>query len=182
MCKIDILREYFTWMCRSVYDKKYNLRVSYEKLLTRLHGIEFIFVDRRDRNRASDGVELRYRFADEKGYSQDNIAIICEFPCSVLEMMFALAYRCEHDIMDDSTVGDRMGQWFWNMIVSLGLGGMTDSLFDYDYVDEVIFRFLNREYEPNGSGGLFTIDGLVNDLRKVEIWYQAMWYLTDILK
>ena len=33
--------------------------------------------------------------------------------CSVLEMMIALAIRCEEHIMDDPDVGNRTGQWFW---------------------------------------------------------------------
>lgn len=43
-------------------------------------------------------------------------------PCSVLEMIIALAIRLEEHIMDDPDIGNRTGQWFWDMIVSLGLG------------------------------------------------------------
>ena len=43
--------------------------------------------------------------------------------------------------------------------------------------DDVIKRFLDRDYEPNGKGGLFTIKNCRQDLRKVEIWYQLCWYL-----
>ena len=48
--------------------------------------------------------------------------------------------------MDDPDVGNRMGQWFWNMIVSLGLGSMNDARFDSEYTDDVIFRFMDRKY------------------------------------
>ena len=83
--------------------------------------------------------------------------------------------------MADSELGDRTGQWFWNMIVSLGLGSMMDSRYDEEYVDSVIYRFLNREYERNGKGGLFTIEHCPRDLRGVEIWYQMSWYLNDFV-
>ena len=100
-------------------------------------------------------------------------------PCSVFEMMVALAQRCEA-VMDDPKIGDRTGQWFWGMIASLGLNGMSDNHYDEKYVKDVINRFLDREYEPNGKGGLFTIRNCEHDLRDVEIWYQLCWYLDTI--
>lgn len=91
-------------------------------------------------------------------------------PCSVLEMLIALAFRCEEHIMTDPDIGNRMGQWFWNMIVSLGLGSMSDSRFDAAYTDDVISRFMNRKYKRNGEGGLFTVERCKYDMRTVEIW------------
>ena len=79
--------------------------------------------------------------------------------------------------MTDGNYGDRTGMWFWNMIVSLGLGGMDDSRFDEKYVDVVLDRFMDRQYKRNGEGGLFTIDGIRKDMRDFEIWYQMCWYL-----
>ena len=96
-------------------------------------------------------------------------------------MMVALAIRCEETIMDDTEYGDRTGQWFWKMISSLGLSSMSDDMFDKKYATYVINRFLNREYEPNGKGGLFTINNCDEDLRNVEIWYQLCWYLDSII-
>jgi hypothetical protein len=96
-------------------------------------------------------------------------------------MMVALSVRCEETIMDDPRIGDRTGQWFWGMISSLGLGSMMDNQFDKEYVDSVIDRFLKREYEPNGKGGLFTIKRCRYDLRSVEIWYQMCWYLDKFI-
>ena len=96
-------------------------------------------------------------------------------------MMIALAIRCEEHIMDDPDIGNRTGQWFWNMIVNLGLGSMTDAKFDENYTNMVIERFLNREYERNGDGGLFTVKHSRRDLRTVEIWYQMCWYLDEIV-
>jgi hypothetical protein len=95
-------------------------------------------------------------------------------------MMIALSIRIEEDIMDDDEYGNRIGQWFWEMIVSLGLGSMTDEHYDEVYITDVIDCFLNRRYEPNGKGGLFTIRDTKDDLRDVEIWYQMCWYLNSI--
>lgn len=134
----------------------------------------------RDRNRAEDGVSLRYRFAAYYNIDEMDAMNALDEPCSILEMMIALAIRCEENIMDDPHVGNRTSQWFWGMIVSLGLGSMTDIRFDRSAVDIIIGRFLEREYEPNGKGGLFTIRHCERDLRDVEIWYQLCWYLDSI--
>ena len=83
--------------------------------------------------------------------------------------------------MDDTLFGNRTGQWFWGMIRNLGLSPMNDSNFDAEFVDDVIARFLNREYEPDGKGGLFTIKNCDHDLRTVEIWRQLSWYLGSIM-
>ena len=135
-----------------------------------------------DENRADDGIRLRRRYAFEIGY-EDNTRFITDRlrgPCSVLEMMAALAIRCEEDIMDDSEIGDRTGQWFWGMVRNLDLGTMSDDRFDERRVREAITRFLNRDYEPNGEGGLFTVRHHTQDLRDVEIWRQMLWYLDTI--
>ena len=42
--------------------------------------------------------------------------------------------------------------------------------------------FLNRQYEADGRGGLFIVRNSRFDLRTVEIWYQAMWYLDEVLE
>ena len=124
---------------------------------------------------------MRRRFGLQKRYSQDYIDEYLFGPCSVLEMMIALSIRCEESIMDDTEYGNRTGQWFWGMISSLGLSSMTDDMFDKQYATNVINKFLNREYEPNGKGGLFTIRNCKDDLRNVEIWYQLCWYLDSII-
>ena len=82
--------------------------------------------------------------------------------------------------MDDPKFGNRTGQWFWEMITNLGLGSMTDNHYDRDYVDKVIDRFLNRKYERDGRGGLFTVRNCDKDLRKVEIFFQLCYYLDTI--
>ena len=92
-------------------------------------------------------------------------------------MMVALAVRCEETIMDDTRYGDRTGQWFWEMMTNLGIGNMFDERFDAEFVEEKVSIFLDREYAPNGKGGLFYIKGCQDDLRDVEIWTQLCWYL-----
>lgn len=177
--KDKIRNEYFEWMYDLVCGKRYSKNISYRKLLTLLHDIEFTYSIPRDQNREKDGIDLRYRFVTLEGY--EDLLGYLDGTCSVLEMMVALSIRCEENIMDDPAIGDRTGQWFWGMIVNLGLGSMVDSRFDTQFVEDAIMRFLNRYYSPNGKGGLFTVRHHDTDLRKVEIWYQMCWYLDEIL-
>ena len=178
MKRINIEREYFEWLYDLVCKNRHSSGYSYRDLLSYLHDVEFTYTIPKDSNRAEDGIDLRYRFAYDTGY-------VCadgylDEPCSVLEMLIALAIRCEECIMDDPKYGNRTAQWFWQMITSLGLGGMFDDRFDEDYVKNVITTFLNREYKPDGRGGLFTIRNCDYDLRDVEIWVIMLWYLDTI--
>jgi len=163
-----------------------NLRysgLSYRKLFTKLYNTDFIPMVFMDKNRDEDGREFRYTFGYLNEISRDDIAVyIDNKPCSILEMIMALVYRVETHITADSDYGDRVGQWFWNCINSLGLAHMNDNNYDPDYVENVLYIFVNRRYEANGQGGLFTIDDPPEDMSKVEIWKQAMWYLNTIWK
>lgn len=176
----NVREEYFQYLCRFVRGKKQSKYASYDKLLLYLHSVEFTWTIDMDSNRAEDGKALRRRFCYEKGLPPETTRLSLSGPCSVLEMMIALADRCEKHIMADNDIGDRTGQWFWGMIVNLGLGGMTDKKYDEELTRRVISRLLARNYEPDGTGGLFTVHDNRFDLRSVEIWFQAMWYLDEI--
>ena len=177
--KDRIRNEYFEWMYDLVCGGRYDSEISFRKLLMFLHSTEFIFVLPMDENRAVDGVSLRYRFALLQ--DQEELADYLDGPCSVLEMMVSLALRCEENIMGDLEIGERTYQWFWNMIVSLGLGSMSDARFNKRQAKNIIERFLYREYDPDGRGGLFTIRDCSRDLRDIEIWLQMNEYLKGIL-
>ena len=183
MTSYGIINDYFEWLFNIVCGERFGPHISYRKLLMRLHDIEFRYSIPNDKNRAENGKNLRYRFAvsEYRDYDEDVILDILNGPCSVLEMMVALSIKCEEDIMDNPAMGDRTGQWFWGMIRNLGLLGMSDDKFDRNRVDEIIDIFLDRGYEPNGKGGLFTVKNTDIDLRNHEIWYQLCHYLETIV-
>lgn len=170
--------DYFEWMYELVGGTRFAEAVSYRKLLTFLHDVEFVYFVPYDENRAADGIALRYRYCllhdclDSEQYLTG--------PCSVLEMMIALAIRCE-EIMDNPDVGDRTAQWFWEMIKSMGLGSMHNYNYNEWLVNDVVSRFLNREHEADGRGGLFTVKGWDRDMRTAEIWHQLMAYMNTIV-
>ena len=162
-------REYFEWLYNIVCGNRYNGDITYRKLLAQLHAVPFRYVIPKDRNRASDGLDLRNR-----------AGLNVSGPCSVLEMMIALSIRCEEDYMDDPVMGNRTAQWFWNMITNLGLGDMYDNRYDERTVAKIIDIFLDRRYSSDGTGSLFKIRGCQYDMREVEIWHQMCWYLASI--
>ena len=47
-------------------------------------------------------------------------------------------------------------------------------------VYDIIDRFLDREFDPDGKGSLFWIPNCRFDLRDTEIWIQMLWYLDTI--
>ena len=173
----QVKSKYFDWLYNYVCKGRVNNNVSYKKLFMLLHDIEFTFCIRNDINRARDGVDLRYRFAIF--IDDEQVMDILDGPCTVLEMILALAIRCEETIMNDTRYGDRTSQWFWNMLSNLGISFMTDDRFDEELATEKIFIFLERRYKPDGKGGLFYIRNCEDDLRNVEIWTQLCWYLDN---
>ena len=175
----QVRNRYFEWLYNYACKGRINEHISFRKLFANLHDTQFDFYIRNDVNRAMDGVNLRYRFAtvvrDDEAFD-----ILSDYPCSVLEMMLALAIRTEEQIMDDPQYGDRTQQWFWGMLSNIGISSISDDVYDEQYVNERIYRLLERRYEPNGKGGLFYIRDCDTDLRDVEIWTQLCWYLNTI--
>lgn len=170
--------EYFEWMYDFVCEGRFSDSITYKRLFSFLHNTTFVYFVPYDENRAEDGIDLRRRYC----YTNDceHFRRYLDGPCSVLEMMLALAIRCEERIMSDPGKGDRTAQWFWSMIGSLGLGSMTDYNFDEDYVETVVEKFLDRDYKPDGRGSLFTIKQWNRDARTVEIWHQLLAYLNTL--
>lgn len=171
--------DYFEWMYSIVASDRFAPSVSYRRLFEFLHDVEFTYFVPHDENRAADGVKLRYRYCLH--HDCEDLEYCLDGPCSVLEMMVALAFRCEEFIMSDPNYGDRTAQWFWSMISSLGLSPMTDYNFDELLVNDIITTFLNREYAPDGKGGLFTIRRWNRDAREAEIWQQLLAYCNTLM-
>lgn len=174
----DLKEQYFNWLYDHVVESKYP----YRRLLNRLHEIPFTFILPMDENRMEDGLNLRYRFGLEAGIPQVEIVNKLDISeCSVLEMMAALAIRCEENIMNDPEAGDQTARWFMEMLSNLELSCMDDDHYDQSYVDHRVDIFLHRRYASDGRGGLFHLEHCTDDLRNVQIWYQMNWYLNEIM-
>lgn len=178
----EMNERYFAYMMHLVCNNRYGGRLRWRKLFRLLYETEFVYMLDIDANRADDGTDLRYRFAYECGLMAADVKRYLDIqPCSVLEMMVALASRCEEQIMDNPDNGDRTGKWFFQMVESLGLMGMDDSRFDKEAARDILYRFMRREYDESGHGGLFALryPNSKIDIRQIEIWYQMMAYLEE---
>jgi len=183
MVERDLNSEYFEWLCSLIRDSKPQKHVSYKRLMMYLYHSEFIPSLPMDENRCIDGIDLRYRFGYERGIDIHVIASCLDTsPCSILEMMVALAFYCEEHIMFEPENGIMSGRWFWMMVSNLGLGNMYDSNYDEAILNNVILKFLNRDYSRDGAGGLVYIPNCIYDLRQMDIWYQLMTYFSEIEK
>lgn len=133
-------------------DRRYNL------LLNKLYSEEFRPVLQRDENRACDGLSLRE-------------ACDCSDarPCSLLEMLIALAGR-----FDGNSGFDREEAYinFWLMMRNIGLDYYDDSRYSEREVWSILKILQDRTYDFNGNGGLFPLKYPKKDQRNVELWDQ----------
>lgn len=167
--RTDLIEGYRDWLYNIVLLDDYCDR--YEMLLDYLFSRRFTWFVEHDDNRAEDGFLLRRDFMQDYEITDD--AWYKELPqrCSMLEMMIALACRCE-DILYEPEYGDRTALWFWEMVWNVGLGRMDDEQFDELYCDICVNQLLDRLYDKNGEGGLFPCKNGDIDMTKAEIWYQ----------
>ena len=136
-----------------------------------LYRADFYWLVDNDDNRAADGLVLRTTFMDMEGWNTEPWS---DIGCTVLEMLIGLASRIDSDIMWDGE-HDSTAKWFWEMVNNLDMDWL-----DPDDILECIDRFLSREYDYNGVGGIFPLlKGASEDQRNVEIWYQMQSYLME---
>lgn len=167
----SVLEDYYQWLIGLLGDD--DLRENYQKLMKKLFDTEFRWTVSFDSNRAGDGLYLREVFTKETG-----IELYFDAPCSVLEMMIALAMRCE-DLIYDPDVSDSVLLTFMDMLYNLELDLMDDNYYDEEEVDEILCCFMDRKYDFNGHGGLFCVLFAPEDFRKKDIWWQANVYLDE---
>lgn len=169
---------YFEWLLDRICDHSHP-KEKFRSLLETLWMREYYPIIFLDKNRVSDGLTLRTEFNSLRRIPAGNKLSPDELsqPCTVLEALIALSVRIERDILCDD-IGDRTSVWFWTMMENMELDVMDERRYDEYYVNTVVDKFLNRHYGPNGEGGPFYIPYSMKDLREVELWMQAMWYIT----
>lgn len=179
MYNTNLRYEYYTWLVSLVDTDEGVLLNKYDRIMNYLFTTPFIFSLNHDENRASDGISMRLHFGEDNCEEKSDIFVSMPYECTCLEMMVALANRIENDIMYDPTLGNRTWQWFWEMIRCLGLDRYDDEHFDAEKVRKIVDIFMHRQYERDGSGGLFKTFDTSVDMRKIEIWYQMQHFVND---
>lgn len=169
------LDDYFQWLIEQIKAHSQR-RCNYLSLLKTLFETDFIYIIERDKNRAGDGVDLREEYMGDVEY--DWYYEDYKHPCSVLEMLVALSLRCERTITGEVD-NDHPEKMFWLMIDNLGLGNMTDDVFDIRETRQILNRWLTRKYKRDGRGGLFPLRKPFEDQRKLDIWSQLLSYVNE---
>ena len=173
---------YYIWLLDAVSSK--SEQSTYNLLFTTLYFTEFVSYDEFDDNLKENALSLRDEFYD---FSKTTIKLIdiygeIDAPTNVLEVMIYIACRIENTIMSNADFGDRTGLWFWYMMESLDIIQYDNDNFDEPNVVQKLENFIERRYEKNGYGGLFTLEDSKIDARKTNIWQQAMSFVTDFAK
>lgn len=159
---------YFDWLCAKV---KTDRNANYLELFRIMHTYEFVPMNSSDENRVEDAKELRELFLSDIGVGGTDWL---GQEASIFEVLIAFSERASFQI--DMTPQE----WFWQFVTNLRLETYSRvTRQDRRTIDDILHRFVMREYEPNGDGGLFPLRRPKNDQRKVEIWYQFCEYVED---
>lgn len=165
-----IEESYFNWLCAKVVSLE--TFPTYLDLMRILYSTEFVWIISGDRNRASDGEELRIEFSNETRIPRDDLWF--EEPCSILEMLIAFSRRASFQ----TDIPSR--EWFWEFITNLNLEDykrVNES--DMTNINDILYNFIWRLYSHDGRGGILPIRKPMKDQTKVEIWYQFCEYVED---
>lgn len=179
--------DYFSWL----YGLVSKQSRSYVKLCKLLHQIRFYWSVENDENRCQDGLNLRDRFAEENHLDLAHLEVrywMEKAPCSVFEVMVALAQRMDGLTYDLKTHENKTSKWFYEMLQNLRLSRFTDNSSRFEdlgpvqeaEVCDTLCVTLDRAYDKSGTGSLFPLKRAhPRDMRKTEIWYQLMAWLDE---
>ncbi len=151
-------------------------------LLNILFSTDFRWTVHNDDNRALDGTEIRYDFAEVSGMTEDERMELMLVPCSVMEVICGLAIRMDLVMRDPEE--PHINRWFWEMISNLELLDYTDTAFErgewnFTDVKNVLDIFMDRKYDELGHGGLFPRNKCYNNQKEIELFQQMNGYLSE---
>lgn len=175
---VEIKNAYFAWLVQRIQADDIHWC-----LLRRLHQKDYIWLESvpLDENREKDGRALRVEFAEDSEWSLADVLGALEGPCSVLEMLVAMAARIESDILYNAEYGDRTGQWFWMILKNAHLD-MSDTDYYQIYVDQIINSIQARYYNANSEGSFFPVKNTYGkDWRKTDLWMQMQIYVDETM-
>ena len=158
-----------------------NPYVSYRLVLKALFETEFYWTIELDSNRAADAMQNRILWVDKTDPSYAELPIFAS-PANLFEVLVAMAWRMEEDVMRNTEYGDRSRFWFWSMLANADLLGKTDlqmSGEEYNCLKCKLTDILDRKFSRNGNGGFFEIRDKKVDARQTQLWGLAMMWLSE---
>ena len=176
MSKDTLDDRYFEWLYGHIAAiRNRNPARSYWHLARLLYTTAFLWNVHNDDNRAEDGKELRYEFAEERNIDIQDPAWM-DMDCSMLEMLIALSRRAAFESPGEP------GDWFWKFVQNMELDKYTDAVWNLGIEREVedrLERVIFRKYGADGMGGIFPLRYPRGDQRMIELWYQLSAYLLE---
>ncbi len=169
---------YYEWIVGflGVRKRKYT---HYKKLLRLLWDIPYTWIIPDDENRYLDGYGLRSRFCFEMDMTDRQYREFyteCTRRVSVLEVLAAFSRRT----VDKFTMSSFYGAFFWMIFIdNLGLTDCRDDNFDENYVTEVINRWLEMDFGPNGEGSLVNFQSDEIDISVTDLWTAMNYYMRE---
>lgn len=168
---------YFKWIIERLKIPKGEIDKEHVDAFTlrmkELDKIPFTFTIHTDYNREFDGKRLRTEY-----YGEDLPNYILDAPVTVLEVLVGLAIRICEEVLGDDNSWDLFGL----MLLNLGILKEDGGTCKEEEIDEIIKKWLSREFDFNGVGSPFPLtkndEGV--DQRKIDIWQQLSLYLDEI--
>ena len=169
-------RLYFEWLTNLVHAGR-----THSLLMEQLYNTEFYYILDLDENRIYHALELQDIYIYENHLPEStSVYLHHKENISVLEVLIAIAYKVEENIMCDDDYGDRTYVWFWMMIDNLEIN-LPNSRYNEDYISWVLHRFMNREFERDGTGSIVKLQQPhKTDAREIEIWHLFCLYLSEL--
>ena len=162
-----------------LYEMGFNDYKHYE-LARYLYSLPFEWSNPRDENRMYDGIAMRREFEEEDrlGVTIDISTVLEGEACTMLEFFIGFAYRLVRDMFNDGdiTVPELIKKMFFNLDIWDRDDDEWIPSSDEDVIDDRLERWVIRDYDYFGEGGLFIVPDAEEDLRHVEMWVQASWW------
>lgn len=179
---------YFDWLCR-----KLNGVDGHFFVCLTLFDIEFFAINKFDISRIGDALDLREEFINEleknkpENWENEIYELQQHFP-TVFEVLIALAFKLQNDIIYEPSVENEADSWFWIYLENLDLIDIADSQWSYkaeSYVRDRVDIFLSRKYNANGTNGnIYILYDLnpIEDVRNMSLWDQTWAFITEWLE
>ena len=172
--------QYYDWLYKIVCGEWEPRNLSFHRLLMYLFNRDYIPACEMDICRATDGTSLRYRFASENDIPYERINMAFQgVPCSMLEMMVALAIHSRGAHHGRPQHGQPCGTVVLEHDRQPGSGCHGRHPFQRRARRTDPGPVYGSGLQPNGAGGLFTITRTSIDMRTIDIWYQLMNWLNE---
>jgi hypothetical protein len=169
-------KSYIDWLLQKIDNPRNQ---DYEDLFAILWEQEFYSLVDNDSNRAEDGLSLR------KMWERKTRQRLILGPPRVLEVLIYLAMRAR-DVLYDGDFTISVDALFWEFLTNLGLDFYNNKKFEgYTHDDnrldviDILDKWLKREFQRNGKGGVFPLKNPKKDQRDEELWYQMNYYLME---